>query len=91
MLHISNRFLELEPVLAAIAADLGAVCRAQLHDPTDAEVERGVSLSRWAVIAREESHLGELAADPRWQPCGSDGTRAWTDDYSDLLGALELG
>ena len=91
LFHISNRFLRLEPVLAAAARDLGVVCRTQLHQPTEAELRRGVSLSRWAVLARTEADLGDLPTDARWRPCVDDGTRAWTDDYSDLVGALELG
>jgi hypothetical protein len=91
LFHISNRYLRLEPVLAATAADLGAVCRAQAHRPTAAEADQGVSPSRWAVLARTTGDLGNVATDGRWGECQADGTRAWTDDYSDLLGALELG
>jgi hypothetical protein len=91
LFHISNRYLRLEPVLAATAADLGASCRTQLHEPTADEARRGASLSRWAVLARSDGALGDLASDGRWHTCRDDGARAWTDDYSDLFGALELG
>jgi MFS family permease len=91
MLHISNRYVRLEPVLAAAAAELGLECRAQLHEPTRDQEKRGIGISRWAVLARSAADLGGLADDPRWHTCKGDGTRVWTDDYSDLLGAMTFG
>ena len=30
----------------------------------------------------------EASSDPRWKPADPDGVRAWSDDYSNVLGAL---
>lgn len=90
LFHISNRFVDLEPVLANIAADLGLVCVNQRHAPTPEDEERGHSVSRWALLARDERSLGPIAGDTRWHDCKGDGGRVWTDDYSDLLGAMDF-
>jgi hypothetical protein len=91
LFHISNRYVRLEPVLASLARDLGVVCRAQRHQPTRAQDAAGDTSSKWAVLARNPSDLGRVAADPRWHACQDDGTRVWTDDYSDLLGSMSFG
>ena len=42
-----------------------------------------------AVMARQREDLGPLTADPRWQtPAPVPGAAPWTDQYSNLLGAL---
>jgi hypothetical protein len=86
LFHISNRYVRLEPVLASIARDLGLQCSAQRHVPTPAQQERGYAISKWAVLSRQPAALGA-----RWHACQYDGTRVWTDDYSDLLGAMNFG
>jgi hypothetical protein len=91
MFHISNRFVRLEPVLASLAADAGLRCRAEQHQPTAAQSRAGAAQSRWALMARTDADLGGVATDPRWHACQNDGTRVWTDDYSDLIGSLRLG
>jgi hypothetical protein len=92
-LHITNRFLDLEPVLGAIAAELGLVGVAQWDGSMTAhEAEIGKAASHWALVARRSEHLGALARRGRWRPLAvREGVRAWTDDYSDVLGVLQLG
>ncbi len=85
--HVSNRYLDLERVLADVAAAEGAVGLAQDH-PGDRAA--GGLPSRWVVLARTPQDLADLRADPRWVPLERlrSGHRPWTDDYSDLFGAL---
>lgn len=82
-LHISNRFLDLEPIVGAAAARLGARALHQLHRPDALEAVT----SRWIVMARDARTLAALAADPRWRPAVI-GPRAWTDDHANLLDAV---
>lgn len=90
--HISNRFLELEPVLGDLARDARVTCRAQ-QEPSEARGKpRGKIPSHWVAIASSDAELGALANDPRWAPCArSDDPRVWTDDFSNPLGTLSLG
>ncbi|MDQ3999544.1 MAG: fused MFS/spermidine synthase [Actinomycetota bacterium] len=85
VMHISNRHLELEPVVGDLARDRGLVCYAQYDD---AQITNLFKLtSHFTVLARDEADLGSLPSDGRWQPCVSnpETDRVWTDDYSNLL------
>jgi hypothetical protein len=85
--NLSNRHLDLRPVVAALAKDQGLVCR--LHDDLDVTPEQFVAgrfPARVAVAARTLDDLGGIAHDPRWvEPQMRKGLRLWTDDYSSLL------
>jgi hypothetical protein len=87
LLHLSNRNLQLLPAVARLATDRGLVGRWQFFPGEPAPSL--VSPSEWAVLARGESDLGPLAADPRWQafPAAAD-TAVWTDDYVNILGVI---
>lgn len=90
LLHLSNRYADLEPVVGNVGRDLGLTCRIQRHKVTEAQSDRGYADSTWALLAREPSHLGPLAADRRWKTCDDDpSARTWTDDYSNLLGVVD--
>jgi hypothetical protein len=84
--HISNRYIDLRPVLAALARDAGLVCRVRSDlDVTPAEEAAGKSASVWAVMASSPRDLGPLAADPRWADAPSrPGDAPWADDFSDV-------
>jgi hypothetical protein len=83
--HISNRHLQLEPVLGNLARDRGLVCYAQF----DAQIEGipGKQASHWVVMAHKKEDLGSVGDDRRWQPCAttSDPGDVWTDDFSNIL------
>jgi hypothetical protein len=86
--HLSNRYLELEPVLGNLAARLGLAGRARRDD--DVAGKPGKVASQWAVLARDEADLRALARKgSRWNPIA---TRAsvgeWTDDFTNLLRVL---
>lgn len=84
--NLSNRYLDLDPLMGRQAADAGLTCRIAYDlDVTAREFQTGKQPSIWAVMAVDERDLGPLAADPRWRkPRTIPGARPWTDDYSDL-------
>jgi hypothetical protein len=89
VMHISNRFFDLGPVVAGLAADgrLASLHRVD-EEPGDAEIT-GKFGSHWAVLARESATLAPLAANPDWRPIvGGERLRVWTDDYSSVLPLL---
>jgi hypothetical protein len=89
-IHLSNRTVDLDPVVGKLARDAGLFTRVR-HDRKLSSRERrdGKSTSIWAVLAATRSDLGALGDDPRWQPPRlQDGDRAWTDDYSTIIGHL---
>ena len=88
-LHISNRYLRLEPVVAALAED-GRYARLVEHGGTG-DIRGGVEAS-WAILARRPEDFGELASDPRWTVAHLDpepAVPAWTDDFHNLLSVFK--
>jgi len=86
--NISNRYIDLTPVLAALAADQGLAARTWL-DPVSSEQD-GIQASHWVVMARSESDLARVlsAAGSGWEPLPPSDARVWTDDFSNLLSVL---
>jgi hypothetical protein len=84
--NLTNRYLDLEPVLGRQAVDAGLACRIAYDVVVTAEEKRsGKQPSIWAVMAVAESDLSILADDPRWRmPRLRVGSAVWTDDFSDL-------
>jgi len=89
-IHLSNRHLQLAPVVARLAASQGFVALQQLEQ-VGAGWPEGKNPSHWAVMARNRSDLGDLIGDPRWLPLtASVTTPLWTDDFSNILSVLAL-
>lgn len=83
--HISNRHLHLDGVLAEIARDAGLAARIERGRRDDAS---NPARATWVALARSEADLGPLARDPRWETLRDTKGPLWTDDHSDLLGVL---
>jgi hypothetical protein len=85
--HVSNRFFNLAPVLGRAALSLGLI--GLIRDDfrfTDAQIARGATPSRWAIMARDKAALREFTNDPRWKALEARaGVNLWTDSYSNVL------
>ena len=92
-INITNRYLDLAPVVAALAQDANWVARVRIDaDHTRVERERGSTGSIWAVLASDELRLGKLTLDKRWFiPEPKPGTTLWTDDFTSLVDHLRFG
>jgi hypothetical protein len=88
-LHISNRYLGLEPVLGNLAKDLSLVGLKQFDDESDKQFP-GKSSSDWVLLARRKETFWSLTDDTRWTPLRQD-LRAgvWTDDFSNVLSVFD--
>ena len=83
--HVSNRYLDLDPVLGALARGAGLTCLVGDSDRPGTQA-RGATSSTWVAMARRPADLGSLGRDARWRPCRSDpGVAPWTDSYSNVL------
>lgn len=89
--HITNQYLDLQPVLANLAADAGLAALVpgpRLWLPFGnllAHME-----SNWLAMARATKDLTELETQEGWtRALPPPGARVWTDDYSNVLGALK--
>ena len=72
-LHISNKFVRLEPVVAAIAEKHNLVARVWNDD---AEGRPGKTASSWVALARKREHLGERIGSPLGELVGEYGSGA---------------
>jgi hypothetical protein len=86
--HISNRHLNLAPVLARLASSHGLAVRLQKHTANQT-ITPGQFSSEWMVMARDAGDLGSMAGDARWStPAIPRSTPLWTDDFSNILSVL---
>lgn len=88
--HVSNRYLDLEPLVARIAKEEGLVCRGRRDNEPDEEAEsEGRYASDWVAVARNEEALGDLRVAPEWRRIRIPrDTPCWTDDFSNILAAI---
>ncbi|HEY7810151.1 MAG TPA: fused MFS/spermidine synthase [Allosphingosinicella sp.] len=95
MIHISNRYLDLEPVLAAAAQADKWHAAVFDYAPSEAEAARNMNMSVWVALASQEDTLMALkissAGDAfRWRPIvGRPGFPGWSDDYATIIPLLE--
>ena len=85
--HISNSYLDLQPVLGTLAGDAGLIglIETDAHI-SDAQMKKGALASVWVVIGRSSNDLGKLVGDSRWRPLlGKPGSKVWTDDFSSVI------
>jgi hypothetical protein len=91
VMHISNHYFVLEPVVRALTDSFGLSARCWAD--TEATEEHGVLAkvpTEVCVVARTPERFGSLAASTKWRVPTSNGAPAWTDDRADLLGALRF-
>jgi SAM-dependent methyltransferase len=82
--HVSNRYYDLAPAVAAAARDLGLAALRRVFAPAPAGAEMGAIGSVWVVIARDPELVAPLAA-AGWAPVPVDGIAPITDDRPDIL------
>ncbi len=88
--HVSNRFLDLIPVVARVALENGAHAVLVSDDPDEDEDPRR-SRSDWVLVSRAPAALKRAAIVQRGAKQIEDrpGWRTWTDDYSNLIQILK--
>jgi hypothetical protein len=88
-MHVSNRHLELASVAVGIAAANGFKTWVDYdEDNEDREDEYKFSSTVALATARAED-IGELAESEDWELTEPEaGQRTWTDDYSNIIGAI---
>ncbi len=97
IVHISNRYIDLNPVVAAEAKANGWVAALRHDGPTEEMVNKGARPSLWIALSRNPEKLSQLTgkldkkksayynADQWLELDSSTDTRAWTDDYASVL------
>jgi hypothetical protein len=89
-LHISNRHIDLAPVVGNLAVDAGLVGRLS-EFPKPEGNGLNAAHAQLAVLARKESDLGQIAASNLWGALPREPqTRIWSDGYINILAALRM-
>lgn len=85
--HISNRYVNLEPVLLNLAKEmsLGYAVREETDDD-----ETGRGASTWVILAQKEGIFEKIAIDDdRWRGLiEEEGIGVWRDDYANVARAF---
>jgi hypothetical protein len=84
--HVTNRFLDLPPVVERIASERG-LAAVWVHDPAE---DSHLRATDWVLVARDAAALqrsGIAGATRPFQP--NPGLRAWTDDFNNLFSVLK--
>ncbi|QCI68371.1 fused MFS/spermidine synthase [Phreatobacter stygius] len=88
VMHISNRHMRLGPVVAAIAADQGMAVRVNDYTASPDQLEEMKFGVIAAIVAEQPTAFGALDAARGWHDQDGGTVRPWTDDYSNILGAI---
>jgi hypothetical protein len=87
VMHVSNRHLELESVVVGIA-DANEL-KSWVYDEDSGRDDEYIFATDVVVCAREEADVGKLASSDKWTETEpTENQRVWTDDYSNILGAV---
>jgi hypothetical protein len=88
-LHVSNRYLDLIPVVANLAED--ARLGGRLLGDDETRDGGGTERSTWVALAPTAAALGDLGGDSRWSAglIGDPSVGVWTDDFHNLLSVLK--
>jgi hypothetical protein len=85
--HISNRHVELRPVIARLVRDIGwtAVGR---FDAVPESLQDRYSSSNWVAMSPRTTSLAGLTRNPQWTALAADEHPAWSDDFSNIWMSL---
>jgi len=89
LVHATNRYLDLPPVIARVAREKG-MHALQFADDGISQDDLHASRSDWVVMARSAGPLATLASDWRVRRLAADpALTLWTDDFNNLYQALK--
>jgi hypothetical protein len=87
VMHVSNRHLELSSVVVGIA-DANDM-KSWVYSEDSGRDNEYIFSTSVVASAREEADVGKLASSGQWAMTeAEDDQRVWTDDYSNVLGAV---
>lgn len=102
LVHISNRYIDLNPVIAAEAKANGWYAALRHDSPTQDMINRGNRASQWIALSPDAAKLAQLTGpvdrvksryydSDQWLHLDPPGNvDPWTDDYASVLPHLSL-
>ena len=85
LVHVSNRFIDLDPVLAAAAKHRGLHAMMREDNPTGGKMLTG---SVWVLLTRDSRQIIAVQAGSggnQWLRLPPPAARVWTDDHASVL------
>ena len=87
VMHVSNRHLELASVVVGIAEENDL--KSWVFNEDSGRDADYIFTTNVVISAHEEADVGKIASDEKWVLTeATEGQRVWTDDYSNVLGAV---
>jgi spermidine synthase len=87
LFHVSNMYLDLAPVIAALAQDAGMPARQMVYVPAESTIEH--ASSQVVALGQPGRDLDFLTTDAGWKsPPPSPASALWTDQRSDIISRL---
>ncbi len=87
VMHVSNRHLELASVVVGIADANGL--KSWVYNEDSGRDDEYIFATNVVVSARDDADVGALTSSDKWALTDpTKGQRVWTDDYSNILGAV---
>jgi hypothetical protein len=87
LMHVSNRHLELSSVVVGIAEE--NELQSWVYSEDSNRDDEYIFSTSVVVSAREKVDVGKLASSDQWALTeANENQRVWTDDYSNVLGAV---
>jgi SAM-dependent methyltransferase len=87
--HVTNRFLDLPPVVRRIADEMGLKSAIVSDEPSDRQ-DRFLSSSDWVLVSRSDAMLQKAAIKAVAKPVDSKPQwRLWTDDFNNMFQILK--
>jgi hypothetical protein len=89
VMNITNRNMDLTDIVASSAHAVGLAVRDKRDRSSPDFKTTFHAAAHIAVLARDEKDFGALVPENGWRPAAADPSfRTWTDDYSNVLGAI---
>lgn len=91
LVHISNRFMDLRPVVSAAAVKGGWQAAELVYHPDETAKLEGASVSSWIALSRDRATILALKRrDDNWRELHRySGFTGWSDDYATILPLLK--
>jgi hypothetical protein len=86
VVHISNRYIDLEPVVAALAKKYGYQTINVHKDEEGGAFDTG---SDWVIVSKNEEFLSQPEVKDAGSPLNPDNTLLWTDQFTALFPILK--
>jgi hypothetical protein len=88
--HISNQFLNLNPVVAGAAMGLGLPGAGKFFYPDDQQKALEGAITVWTMMSPDPAKVDALVDHAGWKRFSDAGAVSWTDDYSSISKLLRF-